>query len=174
MALQSTVPERDTVKKVDIPVTTAIRFLRAHNIKFEPHFYTYEERGGTKVASAALGVGEHQTIKTIIMETDERKQLIVLMHGDCEVSAKNLARAISVKNVQPCDDRTAERVTGYVFGGMSPFGTRSPLPVYVEKSILGLDRIFINGGKRGFLVEMNPSDLNALSPIPVEVAIPSA
>ena len=162
------------MKKADTPITSAIRFLREYKIKYEPHFYTYEEHGGTKVASVALGIDEHHTVKTIIMETDERKQLIVLMHGDCEVSTKNLARAIGVKNVHPCDDRTAERVTGYIFGGMSPFGTRTRLPVYIEKTIFSLDRIFINGGKRGFLVEMNPSDLNTLSPNSVEVAIPSA
>jgi Cys-tRNA(Pro) deacylase len=174
VALLSFKEETNNMKKTDIPVTSAVRFLREHNIKFEPHFYTYEEHGGTKVAASALGVDEHHTVKTIIMETDEKKQLIVLMHGDCEVSTKNLARTIGVKSVQPCDDRTAERVTGYVFGGMSPFGTRNRLLVYVEKSIFSSDRIFINGGKRGFLVEMNPSDLNTLSPNSVEVAIPSA
>jgi Cys-tRNA(Pro) deacylase len=160
------------MKKPDVPVTSAVRFLRARKIEFEPHFYTYEEHGGTKVAATALGVDEHCTIKTIIMETDEKKQLIVLMHGDCEVSTKNLARFIGVKSVQPCDDRTAERVTGYVFGGMSPFGTKMQLPVYIEKSIFALDRIYINGGKRGFLVVMKSSDLNTLLPVEVEIAIP--
>lgn len=162
------------MKKVDVPVTAAIRFLRERRVPFEPHFYTYEEYGGTKVASAALGVDEHRTVKTIIMETDGKKQLIVLMHGDCEVSTKNLARAVGVKSIQPCDERTAERVTGYVFGGMSPFGTKASLPVYVEKSIFVLDRIYINGGKRGFLVEIDSRDLSVLSPIEVEIAIPAA
>jgi Cys-tRNA(Pro) deacylase len=171
MALQPAGPEKDPMKKTDIPVTSAVRFLRANDIKFEPYYYTYEEHGGTKVASAALGIDEHCTVKTIIMETDERKQLIVLMHGDREVSTKNLARTIGVKSVQPCDDRTAERATGYVFGGMSPFGTRNRLPVYIEKSIMSLEQIFINGGKRGFLVKLDPSDLNVLSPILVETAI---
>jgi Cys-tRNA(Pro) deacylase len=160
------------MKKPDIPATSAIRFLRDHKIKFTPHFYTYEEHGGTRVASAALGVSERATIKTIIMETNEKKPLIVLMHGDYEVSTKNLARFIGVKSVEPCDEKKTERVTGYVFGGMSPFGTRVQLPVYAEKTIFELPVIYINAGKRGFLVEINPSDLHILKPAEVQVAIP--
>jgi len=160
------------MKKPDLPITSAVRFLREKGIHFIPHFYTYEEHGGTLVASGALGVSEHITIKTIIMETDEKKPFIVLMHGDCEVSAKNLARFMGVKGVQPCDERNGERITGYVFGGMSPFGTRTKLPVYVEKSIFELQKVYINAGKRGFLVEIAPSSLNALSPYQVEIALP--
>jgi len=159
------------MKKPDVPTTSAVRFLREKEINFVPHFYTYEEHGGTLVASGALGVSEHITIKTIIMETDEKKPLIVLMHGDCEVSSKNLARFIGVKSVQPCDERNAERMTGYVFGGMSPFGTRTKLPVYVETSIFKLQKIYINAGKRGFLVEIDPSSLMSLSPFQVEIAL---
>lgn len=162
------------MKKPDVPTTSAVRFLREKEINFVPHFYTYEEHGGTRVASSALGVSEHITIKTIIMETDEKKPLIVLMHGDCEVSAKNLARFMGVRGVQPCDERNAERITGYVFGGMSPFGTRTKLPVYVEKSIFELQKIYINAGKRGFLVEIDPSSLMFLSPFQVEIALPGS
>ena len=152
-------------------MTKAVRFLREKKIPFEPHFYAYEEHGGTRVASESLGVSEHATIKTIVMITDEQKPLVVLMHGDQEVSAKNLARTIGVKNVQQCDDRTAGRVTGYVFGGMSPFGTKSQMPVYVESSIFLLEKIYINGGKRGFLVQLKSSDLEVLKPIRVEVGV---
>jgi Cys-tRNA(Pro) deacylase len=151
--------------KPDYPVTTAIRFLRDKGIQFQPHLYTYEDRGGTKLSSAALGVPEHQVIKTLVFETDARKPLIVLMHGDREVSAKQLARLISAKRVDPCDEPTALRHTGYAFGGTSPFGTRHPLPVYAERSMFELPSIFINGGKRGFLVEINPADLRKALPI---------
>jgi len=160
------------MKKPDIPVTSAIRFLREKKIVFEPHFYTYEEHGGTRLASSALGVPEHSTIKTIIMETNEKKPLIVLMHGDHEVSTKNLARILSVKSIEPCDEKKAERITGYVFGGMSPFGARTKMPVYVEKTIFDIPKIYINAGKRGFLVEIAPIDLRTLLPIEVNVALP--
>jgi Cys-tRNA(Pro) deacylase len=160
------------MKKPDVPVTSAIRFLSEKKIIFETHFYTYEEHGGTSLASSALGVPEHSTIKTIIMETNEKQPLTVLMHGDHEVSAKNLARFLGVKSVEPCDEKTAERVTGYVFGGMSPFGTRTRLPVYVERTIFDLPKIYINAGKRGLLVEVASIDLQVLSPTEVNVAIP--
>jgi len=159
------------MKKTEIPVTSAVRFLREGKIHFEPHFYTYEEHGGTRIASAALGVPEHSAVKTIVMKTDENKPLIVLMHGDREVSTKMLARRVGVKSVQPCDERTAQRLTGYVFGGMSPFGTRMPLPVYAEKTIFALDKIYINGGKRGFLLEINPADLKVLPVTEVEAGV---
>lgn len=143
-------------------------------INFVPHFYKYEEHGGTKVASSALNIPEHSIIKTIVMETDTKQPMIVLMHGDCEVSTKNLARFLGVKHVEPCDERTAEKHTGYIFGGTSPFGTRKQLPVYVETSIFEMNKIYINGGKRGFLVEITPSDLkNALPIIKVEAGIKS-
>ncbi len=158
------------MSKPDYPVTTAIRFLRDKGIEFRPHLYTYEDRGGTKLSSSALGVPEHQIVKTLVFETDERKPLIVLMHGDREVSAKQLARLIGAKRVDPCDEPTALRHTGYMFGGTSPFGTRHPLPVYAERSILELRSIYINGGKRGFLVEICPLELRKALPI-IEVDV---
>jgi Cys-tRNA(Pro) deacylase len=160
------------MKKPDIPVTSAIRFLRDHKVEFEPHFYNYEEHGGTPVAAKALGADEHCVIKTILFLTDEHSPLFVLMHGDCEVSAKNLARFIAAKSVQPSDERTAERLTGYVFGGMTPFGSRTRIPVYVERSIFELNDIYVNAGKRGFLVKIKSEDLRILDPVGVEVGIP--
>lgn len=156
----------------DIPVTTAIRMLRDLKIPYTPHLYPFEEHGGTAHASASLGVDEHCVIKTLVMQTEERKPLVVLMHGDREVSTKQLARAIGAKRVEPCDPATVTRLTGYMVGGVSPFGTRTRLQVYAESTILALPRLFINGGKRGFLVEINPPHLvAALSPVPVEVAV---
>lgn len=156
--------------KPDYPVTTAIRLLREKKVEFLPHTYTFEEKGGTAHSASALGVPEHQVVKTLVMLTDEGKPLLVLMHGDQEVSTKQLARALNVKRVDPCDEATATKHTGYVFGGTSPFGTRHPLPVYVERSIFDLPRIFINGGKRGFLVEILPADLRKALPV-VEVDV---
>ncbi len=161
-----------TSKQPEYPVTTGVRFLREKKIDFRPHIYTYEEHGGTKLSASALGVPEHEVIKTLVFETDARKPLLVLMHGDCEVSTKELARVIGVKRVEQCEAATAQRATGYVFGGTSPFGTRTSLPVYAEKSIFSLPRILINGGKRGFLVEIDPIVLKtALNATEVEVAI---
>jgi len=154
------------------PVTPAVRLLREKKISFEPHLYDYEERGGTRHSAESLGVDEHAVVKTLVMETEARKPLVVLMHGDREVSTKNLARAIGVKSVQPCDPQTAQKHTGYMVGGTSPMGTRSRLPVYVERTIFALPKIYINGGKRGFLVSLNPQDLRALLSVEeVEVAI---
>ncbi len=157
---------------MDYPVTAAVRVLREKKVAFEPHLYEYEERGGTRRSAAELGVDEHAVVKTLVMETEARKALVVLMHGDREVSTKRLARALGVKSVRPCDPAAAQRHTGYLVGGTSPFGTRSRLPVYVERSIFDLPKIYINGGKRGFLVEIEPKDLRVLSPLEeVEVAI---
>jgi Cys-tRNA(Pro) deacylase len=156
--------------KPEYPVTTAIRLLREKKVEFRPHMYDYEEHGGTGHSASALGVSEHEVVKTIVMATDEGKPLLMLMHGDREVSTKQLARVLNVKRVEPCDESTATRHTGYMFGGTSPFGTRHPLPVYVERSILDLQRLFINGGKRGFLVEINPADLRKALPV-VEVSV---
>lgn len=154
------------------PITPGVRLLREKRIAFEPHLYPYEERGGTRHSAQVLGVPEHQVIKTLVMETDSRQTLLVLMHGDREVSTKQLARTIGAKQVSPCTVEAAQKQTGYLFGGTSPFGTRRPLPVYAEKSIFDLPRIFINGGKRGFLVEMEPRDLKrALNVTEVEVSI---
>ena len=156
---------------VDFPVTPAVRFLREKKITFTPHLYHYVEHGGTSESAKQLNVDEHAVIKTLVFETNEKKPLIVLMHGDREVSAKNLARHIGVKSVEPATAERATRWTGYVFGGTSPFGTRTQMPVYVERSIFELDTIHINGGKRGFLVEIDPSDLRVLQVTEVEVAI---
>ena len=156
----------------DHPITPAVRFLRQKGITFTPHLYAYEEHGGTQASAAALHVDEHAVVKTLVMQTDERKPLIILMHGDREVSTKQLARVIGVKSVSPCDAKTAERHTGYLFGGTSPFGTRTALPVYAESSIFSLPRIYINGGKRGFLIEISTTDLRAAIPVTeVHVAI---
>lgn len=158
--------------KADYPVTTAIRVLRDRKIEFHPHLYAYEEHGGTTHSASALNVSEHEVVKTLVMLTDEKKPLIVLMHGDREVSTKQLARIIGAKRIDQCDEATALRHTGYQFGGTSPFGTRHPLPIYAERTIFSLPRIFINGGKRGFLVEIQPSDMKkAFEVTEVDVAI---
>ena len=157
---------------MNYPVTPAVRLLREKHVEFEPHLYDYEERGGTRHSAEALGVDEHRVVKTLVLETDARKALIVLMHGDCEVSTKQLARTLGVKSVAPCDPATAQKHTGYRVGGTSPFGTRAKLPVYVERTIFELPKIYINGGKRGFLVEIEPKVLRILLPLEeVEVAI---
>jgi Cys-tRNA(Pro) deacylase len=134
--------------------------------------YRYEERGGTRLSAEALGVDEHSIVKTLVLEDDERRPLIVLMHGDREVSLKGLARQIATKSVEMCEPRTAQRHSGYLVGGTSPFGTRQQMRVYIERSVLALDRIYVNGGARGFLVGIAPADLaRVLGPVPVDVAI---
>jgi Cys-tRNA(Pro) deacylase len=160
--------------KTDYPVTQAVRFLRDKKITFEPRLYDYEEKGGTRRSSEQLGVDEHSVVKTLVMEDESRNAFIILMHGDCEVSTKQLARLLGVKSVRPCDVNAAQRHTGYLVGGTSPFGTKTKLPVYAEKTIFDLPKIYINGGKRGFLVAINPQDLRpALNATEVEVAIAS-
>lgn len=155
------------------PVTTAVRELRAHGVTFSDHLYTYEEHGGTAVSARELGVPEHMVVKTLVLEDQDRNPLIVLMHGDMKVSTKELARTIGVKSIAPSTPETANRHTGYVVGGTSPFGTRRKPPVYMEKSILELQRIYINGGKRGYLVGMAPQEVvRVLAPTLVEVGIP--
>src|SRR5437763_5596540 len=136
--------------------------LREHKVEFAPHLYDYEERGGTRHSAEALQVDEHAVVKTLVMETEAHKPLIILMHGDREVSTKQLARTIGVKSVQPCDPQTAQKHTGYLVGGTSPLGTRTKIPVYVERTIFDLPKIYINGGKRGFLVEIKPQVLKEL------------
>lgn len=154
-----------------IPATNAIRFLREKGVDFVEHPYRYEEKGGTKVAAQALGIDEHLTIKTLVMEDEKKTPLIVLMPGDKEVSTKELARIMGVKTVTLCSPEVAFKHTGYMVGGISPFGTRKKLPVYVEETILTLPRIFINAGKRGLLCEMSPHELiRLLHPIIVRVA----
>ena len=142
-----------------IPVTQAVRFLRDKGVEFEPHLFRYVEKGGANHSAGELGVDPHIVIKTLIFETSEGDPVAVLMHGDREVSEKGLARVLEVKSVMPAEARKAQNWTGYVFGGTSPFGMRLGLPVLAERSIFGLEKIFINGGKRGFLVEIDPVEL---------------
>jgi Cys-tRNA(Pro) deacylase len=154
------------------PVTPAIRVLRAHGASFEPHLYDYAQHGGTARSSSELGVDEHAVVKTLVFETEAKKPLIVLMHGDRQVSAKALARHLQVKSVQPCKPDVAAKWTGYVVGGTSPFGTKTALPVYAERTIFELPRIFINGGRRGLLVSLDPRVLSEiLKAESVDVAI---
>jgi len=153
--------------------TPAIHMLRANAVAFSEHPYTYEEKGGTRVSARELGVDEHAVVKTLVMEDDRRQPLIVLMHGDCEVSTKALARAVGAKSVTPCRPDVAERHTGYMVGGTSPFGTRKACPVYVERSILDMPLVYVNGGRRGFLVSVSPATfVDLLGATPVDVAIP--
>ena len=152
--------------------TPAVHFLRKHAVSFTEHEYRYEEHGGTRVSSRELAVDEHIVIKTLVMQDEHKQPLIVLMHGDREVSTKQLARQIGKKLVQPCAPDIAERHTGYQVGGTSPFGTRKALPVYMEASILELPRILINGGRRGFLVILDPREVvRTLKPTLVNAAV---
>ena len=151
--------------------TGAIAVLRAHEVPFKEHSYRYEERGGTALSSRELGVAEHSVIKTLVMEDEHKQPLIVLMHGDREVSTRNLARQIGRKTIAPCPPEVAQRHTGYLVGGTSPFGTKKTMPIYLERSIADLERIYINGGRRGFLVSMTPADLiRVLSPVLVDAS----
>ena len=146
--------------------------LKKHGVAFTEHEYRYEARGGTAVSSRELGVDEHSVIKTLVMEDDKKQPLIVLMHGDRMVSTKNLARQAGRKKVEPCKPDVAQRHSGYQVGGTSPFGTRKRMPIYMEKSILDIDKIYINGGRRGFLVGIAPQEIvRTLAPTLVEVAL---
>jgi Cys-tRNA(Pro) deacylase len=161
------------MSKEKTSVTAAMRVLKEHGVIFGEHPYKYEERGGTSTSARELGVDEHMVIKTLVMEDEAQSPLIVLMHGDREVSTKELARRIGAKKVSPCAPDDAHRHTGYMVGGTSPFGTRKKLPVYVEETILELPKIYINGGRRGFLVSIDPKELlRVLKPTVVHVAIP--
>jgi len=154
------------------PVTAAVRCLRRFGITYTEHLYEYEERGGTAVSSHKLGVSEHAVVKTLIMQTDDGKPLVVLMHGDRKVSTKGLARLIGVKSITPCDPQVANKHSGYVVGGTSPFGTKKEMQIYTEKSIFDLPEIYVNGGARGFLVCVRPQVLvDVLNATPVTVAI---
>ena len=154
------------------PETPATRFLKAQRIAFSSHLYTYEEHGGTRVSARELNVAEHAVVKTLVFEDENAKPLIVLMHGDCKVSTKELARQIGCKKVAPCTPDAANRHTGYLVGGTSPFGTKKAMPVYMEKTILDLALIYINGGRRGYLVGVHPHDLlRALQPKTVAAAL---
>ena len=147
------------MSKEKSPVTQAIRVLREHKVDYTEHLYKYEERGGTAVSARELGVDEHCVVKTLIMEDENKKPLIVLMHGDCEVGTGMLAKQVGAKKITPCDPNTADKHSGYQVGGTSPFGTRHPMPVYMEAGIAELPRIYINGGKRGFLIGVAPADV---------------
>lgn len=154
------------------PATPAIRLLRQEGIVFSTHPYTYEEKGGTAVSARELSVDEHAVIKTLIMEDDSKNPLIVLMHGDRKVSTRELARVIGSRSISPCAPAVADKHTGYQVGGTSPFGTRKAMPVYMEETILELPKIYINGGKRGFLIGLGPQDVvRVLKPILVKVGI---
>lgn len=158
--------------KEKYPVTPAIRKLRDEKVAFSEHLYPYEEKGGTAVSARELGVDEHSVIKTLIMEDERKNPLIVLMHGDCQVSTKELARIIGVKQITPCSADSAGRHSGYLVGGTSPFGTKKNMPVYLEESITALPKIYLNGGKRGFLVGLDPAEVvRLLAPMLVRVAI---
>ena len=156
------------------PETQATKFLKAHKVPFSSHPYAYEEHGGTKVSARELNVDEHCVVKTLIFEDEHGKPLIVLMHGDCKVSTKELARQIGCKKVEPCKPEVANRHTGFLVGGTSPFGTKKTMPVFIEKSILDLPLIYINGGRRGYLVGIHPHDiLRTLQARPVDAALKS-
>ncbi len=141
------------------PVTNAVRMLRDHNVAFTHHPYEYEDRGGTAVSARELGVTEHAVIKTLVMEDEAKRPFVMLMHGDREVSTKNLARLLGVKSIAPCMPAVADRHSGYQVGGTSPFGTRKVMPVYLQVSIVDLPYLYINGGHRGYLIGMKPVDL---------------
>ena len=159
-------------RKEHISETQATQFLRKHQVAFTEHPYEYEEHGGTAVSSRELGVPEHDVVKTLVMQDEAARPLIVLMHGDCKVSTKNLARAIRCKSVEPCKPDVAQRHTGYMVGGTSPFGAKKAMPVYVEESILALEKIYINGGRRGYLVGIDPQVVVALlNAKPVQCAL---
>ena len=160
------------MRSENAPKTPATKFLRQHGIAHSNHLYEYEEHGGTRVSSRELNVDEHAVVKTLVMEDENAKPLIVLMHGNCKVSTKELARQAGCKRIEPCKPEVANRHTGFLVGGTSPFGTKKKMPIYLEKSILELPLIYINGGRRGFLVGVHPHDLiRVLTPKVVEVAL---
>jgi Cys-tRNA(Pro) deacylase len=152
--------------------TQATVFLKTRGVAYTEHEYEYVEHGGTEVSARALGVPEHAVVKTLVMQDEDAKPLLVLMHGDRKVSTKNLARQAGVKRIEPCRPEAAQRHSGYQVGGTSPFGTRKKLPVYLERSVLALEKIWINGGRRGFLVGIAPGEIvRTLQPTLVEVAL---
>ncbi len=159
-------------RKEHVSETPATAFLKRHGVAYSEHVYAYEEHGGTAVSARELGVEEHSVVKTLVMEDETKQPLVVLMHGDRSVSTKNLARQAGVKRIEPCKPEVAQRHSGYQVGGTSPFGTRKAMRVYVEKSVLDLPKIYINGGRRGFLVGMDPRELvRVLQPKLVEVGL---
>lgn len=152
--------------------TPATAFLKKNAVAFTEHPYEYEEHGGTRVSAEKLGVPEHSVVKTLVMEDEAKKPLVILMHGDREVSLKNLARQAGRKTIAPCKPDVAQRHSGYQVGGTSPFGLRKPMPIYVERTVLDLEKIWINGGGRGFLVAIDPKELlRVVGATPVDVAL---
>ena len=147
------------VKRQHVSETPAVAFLKTQGVAYTEHIYVYKEHGGTQVSARELGVAEHAVIKTLVMEDQHAKPLIVLMHGDRKVSTKNLARQAGLKSVTPCQPEVAQRHSGYQIGGTSPFGTRKEMPVYAESTIFDLPRIYINGGRRGFLIGILPAEI---------------
>ena len=159
-------------KTEHVSETPATQLLKAHQVPFTGHPYDYVEHGGTAESARQLGFDEHQVVKTLVMQDQDARPLIVLMHGDCKVSTKNLARQIGAKSVEPCTPEVAQRHSGYLVGGTSPFGTRRAMPVFIEESILALERIAINGGRRGFLVQIDPQVcVQLLGAVPVQCAL---
>ena len=159
-------------RKQHVSETPATQWLRSHGVAFTEHPYEYLEHGGTEHSAASLGLDEHTVIKTLVMQDQDAKPLVVLMHGDRKVSTKNLARQIGAKTVEPCKPEVANRHSGYLVGGTSPFGTRREMPVYIEESVLGLPRIAINGGRRGYLVGIDPQVcVSLLGARPVQCAL---
>ena len=158
-------------KNTDYRVTPAVRFLRTHQIDFEHYIYVYEEHGGTGQFAQLFGVDEHQVVKTIVLQNEAKKGLVVVMHGDKQISTRNLARDLGMKHIEPADPKQANKWTGYLGGGTTPFGMKTRLPVYVEKSIWDLEKVYINGGKRGFIIGVSPQALRALNPQDVQVAV---
>ena len=160
------------MSKAAFPVTPAVRVLRAEKIDFEPFVYTYEEHGGTAQFAALFGIPEHQVVKTIVLQNEHKEGLVVVMHGDRQISTRNLARDLGMKHIEPADPKQANRWTGYLVGGTTPFGMKTALPVYVEHTVWDLEKIYINGGKRGFIVGVAPAALKVLAPQNVAVAVP--
>jgi Cys-tRNA(Pro) deacylase len=172
--MTSALPRKDRpgMAKEKVPVSPAVRFLRDAKTVFTDHIYTYEEKGGTAVSARELGVHEHCVIKTLVMEDEGRHPLLVLMHGDRQVSTKELARQLGVRSITPCMPETAQKHSGYLVGGTSPFGTRRAMPVYLEETVLELPRVYVNGGKRGYLVGLDPQEIvRLLKPTLVRVGI---
>ncbi len=160
------------IRHAHVSETPATQWLKQHRVPYTEHAYEYVEHGGTAASSRALGVPEHEVVKTLVMEDEAGKPLLVLMHGDRTVSTRNLARQTGRKRIEPCQPEVAQRHTGYLVGGTSPFATRKPLPVFVERSILGLSKIYVNGGRRGYLVGLDPQLLvDALGAQVVECAL---
>jgi Cys-tRNA(Pro) deacylase len=160
---------------VDMAETLATQWLREKRIAFSEHTYTYVDHGGTAESSRSLGVPEHQVVKTLVMQDERQQPLVVLMHGDCKVSTKALARQVPCKTVEPCEPSVAQRHSGYLVGGTSPFGLRKRMPIFVESSVLELESILINGGRRGLLVQINPKVLvDPLGAKPVQCALSPA